>query len=351
MATNIERMEHEMSVCIRCAYCFEQCPIIRERGWDTDGPRGKVILSYGLMTGEIEPSEDVALKMFQCTTCRDCVERCPSNVAVVDIITAAREKLVDAGFATETHDRVIGNVKDTGNIYGDTDPGIPVQEGDTPLFIGFQYQSRPNKTKKFIRILEKLGMEPAVVDEVCCGFPMEVLGHEGDFKAHKERFKGSFPHGEAVTMCPTCTVFLREGHDIEAKHFLQAILERLPDADLGMKVTYHDPCDFSRGLKIIDEPREILRKIGCELIEMEHCRENSACCGGGGGLLMSDGELSDDIALDRIREAIATGAEVLVTSCPTCETTLKKAAKTVAGSGEDTITVRNIEDLIWKALK
>ncbi len=350
-AKNLEKLENEMYVCIRCAYCFEECPVIRERGWDTDGARGKVMLSYGLMTGDLEATQEVADRLFQCTTCGDCMERCPSNVTVVDIIAAARADLVKAGFSSETHERVIQNVKDTGNIYGDTEGGIEGKEGDTPLFVGCQYQSRPNKTKKFIKILEKLGIDATISDEVCCGFPMEILGFVDDFDEHKERFKAAFPHGEAITMCPTCTVFLREGHDIEARHLLQAILEVLPQGDLGMKVTYHDPCDFSRGLKIIDEPREIIKRLGCELIEMESNKDGSACCGGGGGILMSDQELSDDISLYRIRQAVATGAEVLVTTCSTCETVLKKAAKTVAELGEDTITVRNIEDLIWKALK
>ncbi|HID74204.1 MAG TPA: (Fe-S)-binding protein [Thermoplasmata archaeon] len=350
-AVNLEGLENEMYVCIRCAYCFEECPVLRERGWDTDGARGKVILSYGLLTGEIEPSEEVALKLFQCTTCRDCMVRCPSNVRVVDIITAARADLVGVGFATDVHERVIGNIRETGNIYGDTDVSAPVQDGEVPLFIGCQYLSRPNKTKKLIRILEALGIESRIVEEVCCGFPMEVLGFVDDLEAHKERFRAAFPEREAVTMCPTCTVFLREGHGIESRHMLQAIVDRLPDANLGLKVTYHDPCDLSRGLGIIEEPRQVLERLGCDIVEMKHHGLNSRCCGGGGGILMSDIELSDDVALDRVREAIETGADILVTACPTCETVLKKSAKTVGEREGRTIQVRNIEDIIWKGVK
>ena len=68
-------------------------------------------------------------------------------------------------------------------------------------------------------------------------------------------------------------------------------------------------------------------------------------------MLMSDPDLSDGIALRRIDEALATGAETLVTSCPTCETVLKKAAKAADEAGKGRIRVRNIEDLIWKAIK
>ena len=66
---------------------------------------------------------------------------------------------------------------------------------------------------------------------------------------------------------------------------------------------------------------------------------------------MSDPELSDDIALKRIQQAIDTGADTIITSCPTCEATLKKAAATTNERDGTHIVVRNIEDIIWKGLK
>jgi Fe-S oxidoreductase len=118
-----------------------------------------------------------------------------------------------------------------------------------------------------------------------------------------------------------------------------------------MKVTYHDPCDFSRGLKIIDEPRKILEKLGVEIVEMKNSKEQSSCCGGGGGILMSDQALSDGIARKRMKEAVETGVDIIVTSCPTCETVLKKAATEINESEGTNMVVRNIEDIIWKGLK
>ncbi len=340
-----------MNMCIRCAYCFEKCPVIKEKQWDTDGARGKIILSYGLLTGELEPSQYIADKVFRCTFCRDCLEKCPSKVEILDIIAHTRAELVDAGYASDTHNHIIQNIKNTGNIYGDTEVIYQTREGTTPLFVGCQYLGRPNKTKKYIKILEKLGIDPSVHEEICCGFPMDVLGFKKDYETHQQEFRKKFPHKDAIAFCPTCTVFLREGYDINAKHVLQVILEKLPKSNLNMKVTYHDPCDFSRGLKIIDEPRKILEKLGVEIVEMKNTRENSRCCGGGGGILMTDQELSNDIAKKRIKEALETGVDTLVTSCPTCETTLKKAAQEISEAEGATISVRNIEDIIWKGLK
>ncbi|MDO9537795.1 MAG: (Fe-S)-binding protein [Thermoplasmata archaeon] len=350
-AKNLKKFEQEMNTCIRCAYCSEECPVIVQKGWDTDGARGKVALSYGLLSGDLEPTQSIADKLFQCTLCRNCESKCPSGVEVCDIITSARADLVEKGYASDIHNTVIKNIKETGNIYGDTEVMAPLQEGEVPLFVGCQYLSRPNKTKKYIKILEKLGINVKVGREICCGFPMEVLGFKDDLEKHKGQFKVLFPHKEAITLCPTCTVFLRVGHDVDAKHILQIILDKLPEANLDMKVTFHDPCDFSRGLKIIDEPRQILEKLGVEVVEMKNNKGNSSCCGGGGGLLMSDSKLSDDIALARIRQAIDTGADTVITTCPTCETVLKKAATQIKELEGKDIVVRNIEDIIWKGLK
>ncbi len=348
---HLKKWEQEMNTCIRCAYCFEGCPVFKVGGWDTDGARGKVILSYGLLCGELEPSQEVADKMFQCTFCKDCVERCSSSVSVPEILIAARADLVDKGFASDTHTRVIDNVKETGNIYGDTEVMSPVQDGKTPVYLGCQYLSRPNKTKKYIKILKKLGFDPMIQDETCCGFPMKALGFEEDFEEHKKKFLEKYPHEEFIAFCPTCTMFLKEEYGLNVRHAMEVMLERMPEAELGMKVTWHDPCDLSRGVGIIDEPREILRKLGCEVVEMKTHGKGSSCCGGGGGILMSDTSLSDQIALNRIREALDTGADTLVTSCPTCEQVLKKAAKEIQEKEGKKIKVRNIEDIIWKGVK
>jgi len=347
----LEKFENELNTCIRCAYCFEGCPVFQQLGWEIDSARGKAVMGFGLLMGHLEPNNYIAKKFFQCTFCRDCVERCSANVNIPGLIAAVRAELVKEGFAYDTHKTVIENVKRTGNIFGDEEVAIPLKDGEIPLFIGCQYLARPNQTKLYLRMLEKLGINVKVVKEICCGFPMYALGFREDFEAWKEKFNRVFPYDEFIALCPTCTAFLQEEYGKKVKHILQVILEYLPEANLELKVTYHDPCDLSRGLGIIEEPRKILNKLGVEVIEMQNAGKTSRCCGGGGGILMSDVELSDAIAMTRIREAVETGAELLVTSCPTCEQVLKKAATELKKSGEKSITVRNISEIIWRGIR
>ena len=352
---HLAKWEEEMMMCTMCGYCKNVCPTFVSLLWDPPSSRGRVIMSYGMLEKELEPDDSVVSALYQCTLCRDCNRRCPSKVKVPDIVRAARADLVEAGLAYDAHKAFIDNIKKTGNIFADEEVMAPLREGETPVFIGCQFLARPNKTKMYLKLFEKLGMKPKVVKEVCCGYPMEALGFVKDFEEHKKKFKELFPFNKAITLCPTCTVYLREAYDIDAKHAMQAIAEKLPQANLKKmagKVTYHDPCDLSRGAKVIDEPRAIIKTLGLDLVEMKFKNNTSRCCGGGGGVLVSDKPLSDKMAEARIEEAMKTGVDTLVTACATCEQVLMNAANAFAekGKGNGKLKVMGLQQMVWKSL-
>jgi glycolate oxidase len=344
---------HEMIKCTQCGFCKGVCPGIQcAAGWDSVSPRGKNALAYGVISGEIEADQSVADRMFQCVLCGDCLRRCPSGIRSPEMIKSARAQLVDAGFAYDTHRAMVENIMKTGNIYGDDSMEVPATDGEAVVFLGCQYGSRLNKTKKYLKIMDRLGMPARLEGGLCCGYPMAVLGFKKALEEYKHRFLDRFKSSEMVAFCPSCTLFLQEEYHFPVKHVLHAILEHLDGQQIEPAqrkvVTYHDPCDLSRGLKVTEEPRQILEKLGYELVEMEHNRSQSRCCGGGGGILTSDMEMSGDISRARILEALDTGAEVLVTACPTCEQVLKKAA---TGVKDRKIAVKELSDLVWDALK
>lgn len=343
---------HEMITCTQCGYCKSVCPGIQcVEGWDSLSPRGKVALSYGVVTGEIPMDKSVAERIFQCVLCGDCFRRCPSGIKAPELIRAARAQLVEAGLAYDTHRALVENIMRTGNIYGDEAMEVPVTQGEAVVFLGCQYGSRLNKTKKYLKIMDKLGLPARVEGGLCCGYPMAVLGFKRSLEEYKKRFLERFKPEEMVAFCPSCALFLKEEYGFEAKHVLQVIAQKLEGRELpsnGKTVTYHDPCDLSRGIKITEEPRKILKALGYRLVEMKHNRNQSRCCGGGGGILTTDQSMSAEIAQDRIEEALETGAEILVTACPTCEQVLRKAASSAKGGK---ITVKELSDVLGDALK
>jgi Fe-S oxidoreductase len=115
-------------------------------------------------------------------------------------------------------------------------------------------------------------------------------------------------------------------------------------------VTYHDPCYLGRYNRIFDEPREIIRSIpGLNLVEMTHHGADSLCCGGGGGRMWQDLKVEVKMSDVRIREAEATGAQILVTACPFCRIMLEDARK-AAGLNE-ILQVMDLNELVLKALE
>ena len=97
----LKKWQDKLHVCIRCGYCFEHCHIFKITGWESDTPRGKLIMLHGLMQGDIEPTHYLAEKVFECYMCQRCDATCSAKVNVTEIFTDAKADLIDAGFDAE----------------------------------------------------------------------------------------------------------------------------------------------------------------------------------------------------------------------------------------------------------
>jgi len=94
----LKKWENELNKCIRCGYCYELCPLYKTFNWESNTPRGKLIILHGLVTGKIELTREIAEKIFQCFYCQQCSDNCSAGVPVTDIFTDARADFIDAGF-------------------------------------------------------------------------------------------------------------------------------------------------------------------------------------------------------------------------------------------------------------
>ena len=95
------KWEAELNKCIRCGYCYELCPLFKSNNWESDTPRGKLLLIYGMITGEIKPTQEIVEKIFQCFYCKNCSDNCSAGVPVTDILSDARADLIEQGFDVE----------------------------------------------------------------------------------------------------------------------------------------------------------------------------------------------------------------------------------------------------------
>lgn len=198
-----------------------------------------------------------------------------------------------------------------------------------------------------VKVLKKLGQDPGYLaeNEPCCGGLLHYMGLKSEFARHSLNVREKLSARgvrKIIGIVPSCTYTLRNlmtesghGPDFEVKHFSQVVAENINSLRLRfpqtVKVTYHDPCQLVRYLGIVEEPRKILRAIqGIELVEPAWTRcEFSTCCGGGGGFEAVFPEMSEMLAVNRTKELLETGAQIIVTHCPGCIMQLETGLKVV----------------------
>lgn len=98
---HLKKWQDKLHKCIRCGYCYENCHIFQVTGWETDTPRGKLVMLHGLMQGEIEATNYLAEKVFECYMCKRCDVSCSAKVEVTDIFMDARADFIEAGFEVD----------------------------------------------------------------------------------------------------------------------------------------------------------------------------------------------------------------------------------------------------------
>jgi glycolate oxidase len=373
-----ESLDNEIMACIMCGFCRNGCPIYRETSLESTNARGRVILAYHLLTGRLEPSEALAEKFYQCTTCLNCKSVCPAGIMVSDVVLAGRQRLVEAGFLPAVDKTLVENLKATGNPFGepkekrtDVFPStFQPRKGpvDTLLFAGCvtSYQDI-NIMPSIMKVLDKAGVSYTALgkDENCCGYISYLVGAK-EFKEiagkNVEAFSKIKPK-QIVTTCAGCYKTFKELYPkyvpfqtevFHAIEYIDRLVEenkvRFKDGN-PTKVAYHDPCDLGRHLNIFDPPRELLKKIpGVTLVEFKNNRLLAKCCGGGGGLKAFNIDLSGEIAYKRILEALEVGAEVVVSACPSCKSNLQVAAARLRKEKKGRIKVMDITELVAEAL-
>jgi Fe-S oxidoreductase len=337
-AERSKKLEKEMLTCTFCGFCTRVCPYFEDNQWEPSVARGKVILAYGLAEREIPADESVVERLAQCTTCKDCERRCPSNIKVVDIVEAARADLVDAGCVLPAYQKIIDNIKRTKNPYGETtetDFGVPSKKAEIGYFIGCTGRYRlPDVPRHAISILKKLNVDFTPIQEVCCGSTLQRIGaKEKDvvrlMKANVDNIN-RLGVKKVLFTCAGCLRMFKEEYpkhvkiDFEVEHLAQFLSKQnLNLKPYPKRIAYHDPCHLGRHLKIYDEPRRLLSMIPqASIVEFKEAKETARCCGGGGGVRAAEPSAAQRIASRRVKAASEI-ADVLVTACPFCVTNLR----------------------------
>ncbi|MBR7124077.1 MAG: (Fe-S)-binding protein [Candidatus Methanomethylophilaceae archaeon] len=332
---NLETVRNAVNICTMCGFCKSVCPSFKAIGWDSALSRGRIVLTYGLLNGEIPADESVVENMYTCTTCADCERRCPSKVKIVDIVELCRADLVKNGHILPKHKAICENVLKYNNPFGEEKSvietlGIEPKPAKVGYFAGCTATYRSTKTSAAtISILKKLNVDFTTVDEICCGSVMQRIGWPeedivGMMRKNVDNIK-SLGIETLVLSCAGCyRMFKKEypKHLGELPFKVLHITEFLAEQELKLRpmtgvATYHDPCHLGRHCGVYDAPRAVIAKIPeLQFKEMEFTRNLSHCCGGGGGVRSAFPEESGRIARTRVDEA--EFADYIITTCPFC---------------------------------
>jgi len=376
-----DKVDNEILACIQCGFCRAGCPTYAQSHLEAMNARGRVLLAFNLMSGRLQPSAELAERFYQCTNCLNCKYTCPSRVEVSDVVQAARKRLVESGFLPEVFQSSSRSIVQYGNPFGEprgkrTDvfpEGFKQgQKGaEVLLFAGCvaSYQDI-NMIPNLMTILDKAGISYTTLgqEEDCCGYLSYLIGLEDDFRtcvsANTKKF-AELGVKEIVTSCPGCFRTLAKLYpayggtsEIKVHHVTTYLNELISQGRLplkggngGQKVAYHDPCDLGRHMNIFEEPRQLLKQLpGVEVTEFKLNRLLAKCCGSGGGVKGFDNQLSQDIAYNRVLQALEVGAEVIVSSCPSCKSNLTQGAARLRKEKKGKIKVKDITELVASAL-
>jgi Fe-S oxidoreductase len=384
-------MEHAeiLHRCFRCGYCklpgsFQDlnCPPYLRFRFESYAPGGRMWLLRAWLDGEIETSPRLSEILFSCAACGNCVEHCvfPAFKAdLLDAFTAGRGELVEQGAVPESVGRYLRAVHSFGNPYEMPEAdrakwaeglGVEPYAGqEYLLYVGCpgSYDERGQRMARAVAgLLLEWGVDFGILgeEEACDGNEVRVLGETGLFEqlarenveklraAGVEKIVTLSPHGFHAIK----NEYPKFGGSFETLHYPQLLAALMEKAELrggegSLRVAFHDPCYLGRHNQDYLSPRAVLGALpGVELVEMDRAMADALCCGGGGGNFFTDvlGGGADSPSRVRIREAAASGAEVLAVACPKCARMFEDAVE--AEDLGDTLRVMDLAEIVQARL-
>tara|TARA_B100000575_G_scaffold64406_1_gene49395 strand:+ start:36778 stop:39558 length:2781 start_codon:yes stop_codon:yes gene_type:complete len=330
--------EYEMNKCYGCDLCDDACPVRLFNSGD------KLNIIYNTWN-----NEDDGVPLYSCLTCSACTNACPQLVDYDSYVDIRRNMIVGGPPAAEIPHTVLQAVlaaeaeEDADEDFMSVedypiDSNIGYYPGcvdylDQEMIFSHVNQGTMNlgdATTSAFTLFEEMGEDVTYLGRdflKCCGHDQKWQGMTEVFeklKTYNQKKLGESGIDTLVTSCAECFRTFAMDYELEemkVMHTTEFLVENGFDMNLrseeDVTVTFHDPCRLGRQMNIYDQPRDLISGVdGVDLVEMEHHGEDALCCGVSS--MMSCNENSRALRVQRFEEVNATGADIMLTSCPKC---------------------------------
>ena len=358
--------------CVECGRCTDVCPA--NRGGGILDPKYHFIMD---LRSPLLEGKDVAIldqinveAGWECTTCQACTEVCPVGNQVEKSDEIRRLEVLVEGKVPQEYQKLFTNLQETGNTEGASSSpfadSFPVFTPDKEYVLWLGCFARHgldpdfNKSvENFTKILDVAGVTYGVLaEEQCSGDPANRLGDKLTYTMLREHNMEQLAETKkVVTLCPHCAVNLGKEYEkygsinYTVEHHTQVIGRLIDEGKIKVqmgesgKVTYHDPCNLSRMLDIVDEPRTAIQAASSNFQEMEESGRNTLCCGAGGALWWKK-ETQGRTHLVRAEQVIESGADTVVTGCNFCYGMMKQGLGPMTPEGRTDVVVKDVADIV-----
>ncbi len=351
--------EQTRAACIACGQCATECFLTAS--YPDVNPQQLVDQVLVGKKQELIDSEFI----WACTLCGRCTMNCPQEISMDAVVRELRGLAWKQGKAParlvegiETALKVGNNIGMDSEEFVDTIKwlaeevaeemeGIPEEglavpfdrEGAELLYVPNprEYTSNPGMFQTYLKFFTYAGADWTLSSKVfdITNWAYYVGNHEAAVALLRNMVEEARRLGVKTLLSTECghgfkilrrdaETWLGEPLGFEVISVIELAHKWLTEGRLPIKtgsiegrVTYHDPCNVGRKLGIFAEPRELIRAVAEDFVELTPSREDNICCGGGGSVIQNTAMGKKRLEYARMKhdQIMSTGADILVTSC------------------------------------
>ncbi len=319
----LEDFAEDINKCSKCGLCQSVCPVYKQTGNDCAVSRGKFVMLDGVLKGDLKLSRTINKYLDLCLKCGKCKEFCPSNIDVCRIFETAKYEyskkhfnlfwLLESRYLFDNFLKISSLVQ---KLFG---VNSVRKSGSIKLlyFRGCVNKVYPKVENALKKILSFYDVQLIEKDFACCGLPFLSCGNLERFeevKKHNLQFLTD-DYDYIITDCASCEdtlkTYMPEDKIINAADFVAKFPKKFIFKN-PVTVTFHKPCH----LKNIDFLSRILDM--CENVNYIEMKDYGECCGFAGEFALKNPKISRAIGREKARNIIATGADYVLSLCPSC---------------------------------